>query len=398
MATTDHTPTPGSLQEALINDPEFLQRIVQNLLQGILNADFTRHIGAEPFQRTPNRRGYRNGYKPRRLNTRVGTLELLIPQDRDGGFRTELFEKYQRNEKALVLSLMTMYLQGVSTRKVRDVTETLCGTSFSKSLVSELTHDLDVDLEAWRGRPLVVDYPYLTVDARYERVRVGHQVISLGVLIAIGVRGDGHREVLAVEVADTESEATYEEFFGNLRRRGLRGVQLVTSDDHEGLKAAISRQFQGVSWQRCQVHFARNLLGRVAKRDRKRLAEDLKQIFRAPTLEWAREASGKVVEWWRGSHPALADHLERHVEECLECFAFPAQHRLKIRTTNGLERLHQEIKRRTRVVRIFPNRESCLRLVTALCVEVSDEWVSGRRYLDMSWSFDPAEQEEFIPV
>ena len=177
-----------------------------------------------------------------------------------------------------------------------------------------------------------------------------------------------------MEVADTESEATYEGFFGDLRRRGLRGVQLVTSDDHEGLKAAISRQFQGVSWQRCQVHFARNLLGRVAKRDRKRLAEDLKQIFRAPTLEWAREASGKVVEWWRGSHPALADHLEEHVEECLECFAFPAQHRLKIRTTNGLERLHQEIKRRTRVVRIFPNRESCLRLVTALCVEVSDEW------------------------
>ena len=327
MATTDATPNPGTLQEALINDPEFLQAIVQNVLQRLLEHELTQHLEAEPYQRTPDRKGYRNGYKPRRLKTRVGSLELLIPQDRDGTFRTELFEKYQRNEKALVLSLMEMYLQGVSTRKVRDVTEALCPASFSKSTVSDLTQTrrvrpcLDADLAAWRSRPLEVEYPYLTVDARYEHVRVGHELVSLGVLIATGVREDGHREVLAVEVSDTESEATYQAFFRSLKERGLRGVVLVTSDDHKGLKVAIARFFQGVSWQRCQVHFARNLLGRVARKQRKRLADP--------------------------ANPSL--HIESHVEESLVCFAFPVEHRGKIRTTNSLERLHQEIKRtRTR--------------------------------------------------
>jgi len=396
MANPDNTPTPDTLQEALLNDPEFLQRIVQNALQHILEAEISHHLNAEPYQRTPSRKGYRNGYKPRQLKTRVGSLELLIPQDRDGTFRTELFEKYQRNEKALVLSLMTMYLEGISTRKVRDVTEVLCGTSFSKSTVSNLTRQLDEDLQAWRSRPLEVEYPYLMVDARYEHVRVDHQVVSLGVLIVTGVRADGYREILAVAVSDTESEATYQEVFRSLKTRGLRGVQLVTSDDHAGLRAAISRHFQGASWQRCQVHFARNLLGRVARKHRKHLAEDLKGIFRAPTLEWAWKAVVEVVDAWRGSHRALAEHLEGHVEECLVCFAFPVSHRLRIRTTNSLERLNQEIKRRTRVVRIFPNRESCLRLVTASCMETSEEWLSGKRYLDMSWLVEPAELEELI--
>jgi putative transposase len=293
---------------------------------------------------------------------------------------------------------MEMYLEGVSTRKVRDITESLCGTSFGKSTVSELVGQLDEDLRAWRERPLEVAYPYLTVDARYEHVRVHHQVVSQGVLIVTGVREDGHREILAVEVADTESEATYQELFRHLKERGLRGVRLITSDDHQGLKAAISRHFQGASWQRCQVHFARNLLGRVGKKDRKRLAEDLRRVFNAPTLEWAREAATEVADAWRKTHPSLAVLLGEGIETCLTCFSFPASHRLKIRSTNGLERLNQEIKRRTRVVRIFPNPANCLRLVTALCLEQSEEWVSGKRYLDMSWLSEPAEQEELIPA
>jgi len=226
----------------------------------VLETEMTAHLHADPYERNADRRGYRNGYKPRQLNTRVGTLSLKVPQDRDGKFSTQLFARYQRNEKALVLALMEMYVEGVSTRKVREITEVLCGTSFSKSLVSELAGQLDTELDAWRHRPLTeTTYPYLSVDARYEHVRQGGQIVSQGVLIVAGVRADGHREILAVEVSDTESEATYQHLFRDLKARGLSGVRLVTSDSHKGLEAAIDRHFQGASWQRCQVHFARDL-------------------------------------------------------------------------------------------------------------------------------------------
>lgn len=372
------------VQQILLDDPEFLRRIVERALQQVLEAEITEHIGAAPYQRTESRKGHRNGYKPRKLKTRVGTLELLVPQEREGAFSTHLFARYQRNEKALVLALMEMYVEGVSTRKVREVTEELCGTSFSKSLISELAGNLDSELESWRNRPLEVEaYPYLFVDARYEKVRVGSRVVSEGVLIVSAVRDDGYREILAVEVADTESEATYQELFRSLKARGLKGVELVTSDDHEGLKAAIERHFQGASWQRCQVHYARNLLGMVGFGERKELAEGLRGVFAATSKGLAIRAAQELADRWRGSHPKVAEHLEEHIEECLSCLAFPESHRRRIRTTNGLERFNQEIKRRTRVVRIFPNREACLRLVTALAVEQSEEWVTGRRYLDM---------------
>jgi putative transposase len=372
------------VQQILIDDPEFLRRIVEKTLQQFLEAEITEHIGAAPYERTESRKGHRNGYKPRKLKTRVGTLDLLVPQDREGAFSTQLFARYQRNEKALVLALMEMYVEGVSTRKVREVTEELCGTSFSKSLVSELAGSLDSELEAWRSRPLEAEaYPYLFVDARYEKVRVGSRVVSEGVLVVSAVRDDGYREILAVEVADTESEATYQELFRSLKARGLKGVELVTSDDHEGLKAAIGRHFQGASWQRCQVHYARNLLGMVGLGERKELAEGLRGVFAVPSRELALRAAQELADRWRRSHRKVAEHIEEHVEECLSCLAFPEAHRRRIRTTNGLERFNQEIKRRTRVVRIFPNREACLRLVTAMAVEQSEEWVTGRRYLDM---------------
>lgn len=384
MARDEDNPTAVRLREALIDDPNFLREIVQNVLQQLMEAEITEHLQAGPHERSEARRGYRNGYRPRQLKTRVGTLELLVPMDRDGTFKTDLFERYQRSEKALVLSLMEMYLEGVSTRKVKDVTEVLCGTTFSKSQVSRLTVGLDAELEAWRSRRLDGEYPYLMVDATYQHVRIGRRVSSQGVLIVTGVKNDGHREILAVDVTDTESEATYQDLFRSLKDRGLRGVQLVTSDDHQGLKNAVRRHFQGASWQRCQVHFARNVLGRVARKHRKSLAADLKGIFSAPTFIWAQEAALDVAEKWRETHPAVAEHLETGTEACLTCHAFPATHQRRIRTTNGIERLNQEIKRRTSVVRIFPNRASCLRLVTALCAEQSEEWLSGRRYLDTS--------------
>lgn len=227
-------------------------------------------------------------------------------------------------------------------------------------------------------------YPYLFVDARYEKVRVDSKIISEGVLIVSGVRDDGLREILAVEVADTESEATYQELFRSLKERGLKGVELVTSDEHAGLVAAVERHFQGASWQRCQVHYTRNLLGMVRTNKRKELAAQLRAIFAATSREQALGIASAIADQWRGKgYEKVACLLEEHIEECLACLAFPESHRRRIRTTNGLERFNQEIKRRTRVVRIFPNRESCLRLVTALAVEQSEEWVRGRRYLDM---------------
>ena len=372
-------------QGILLDDPGFLKEIVERVLQEVLEAEMTEHVGAAPYERSEGRTGHRNGYKPRTLRTRVGTLNLLVPQDREGTFSTRLFSRYQRNEKALCLALMEMYVEGVSTRKVKEITEELCGTCFSKSLVSSLAGRLDAELQAWRSRRLEAGaYPYLFVDARYEKVRVGSRIVSQGVLMASAVRGDGFREVVAVEVADTESEATYQELFRSLKVRGLKGVELVVSDDHEGLKAAVGRHFQGASHQRCQVHYTRNLLGMVSATRRKGLASDLRGIFAAPDRERALGIASSVAEKWRRKgYSKVAEHLEEHIEECLTCLAFPESHRRRIRTTNGLERLNQEIKRRSRVVRIFPNRESCLRLVTALAVEASEEWVTGRRYLDM---------------
>jgi putative transposase len=383
--TQDHRRLDAQMvQGILLDDPDFLHEIVERVLQEMLEAEMTEHLGAAPHERTNARKGHRNGYKPRTLRTRVGTLNLLVPQDREGTFSTRLFSRYQRNEKALVLALMEMYVEGVSTRKVKEVTEALCGTSFSKSLISSLAGSLDSELEAWRMRRLEAKaYPYLFVDARYEKVRVDSRVVSQGVLLVSGVRDDGFREILALEVADTESEATYQEMFRSLKARGLCGVELVVSDDHQGLKAAVERHFQGASWQRCQVHYARNLLGMVGHARRKELSEGLRGVFAAPSREVALRLASELTAHWRASHPRVAEHLEEHIEECLTCLAFPESHRRRIRTTNGLERFNQEIKRRTRVVRIFPNREACLRLVTALAVEHSEEWVTGRRYLDM---------------
>ena len=383
MAQLEDMRLPAGAREALVNDPDFLRQLVEAALNRFLDAEITEHLQAGPYERSDARTDYRNGYRARHLKTRVGTLSLSVPMDRDGTFRSELFDRYQRSEKALVGTLMEMYLEGVSTRKVRDVTEALCGTSFSKSTVSRLFGGLDTDLKSWRERRLQVAYPYLIVDARYEHVRVNGQVVSQGVLVVNGVRVDGLRELLAVEVADTENEVTYEDLFRRLKDRGLTGVRLVTSDDHRGLVNAIRKHFQGVSWQRCQVHIARNALGKIGRKHQRAISADVRAVFNAPSLQWTRELKAEVVERWARTHPHVAEWLETALEDGLACFAFPEPHRRRICSTNGLERFNQELKRRTRVVRIFPNPAACLRLVTALCVEQSEEWLAGRVYLDM---------------
>jgi transposase-like protein len=353
---------------------------MESAIQRILEEELTSFLNAESHERTQERTGYRNGYKPRALMTRLGRMDLLIPKDREGRFQTELFERYQRNEKALMLSLVEMYVQGVSTRKVKAVTEALCGLEISKSQVSRLAKDLDEEVRAWRSRPLKRAYPYLVVDARYEKIRINHQVLPQGVLLVVGIGVNGYREILGTWVADSESEASWSEVFRDLKERGLHGVQYVVSDDHAGLVKAIERHFQGVLWQRCQVHFLRNILSQVSKKDRPRIIETVREITTAPSHAIARKRMDEVIEALEKKHPKVSQLLEEHGEEILTVYQLPVHHRRSLKSTNMLERYNQELKRRTRVVRIFPHQESCLRLVTAMAMEMSEEWMV-RRYL-----------------
>ena len=361
---------------------DFLRGLVERVVQQVLEAEMTSFLGAGTYERNGERRGWRNGYKPRTLKTRVGGLELMVPKDRDGEFQTELFERYQRSEKAFVLAMVQMYLEGVSTRKVSAITEALCGLEVSKSQVSALTAKLDAEIAEWRMRPLTEEYPYLIFDARYEKVRRCGAVVSQGVLVAIGISAAGCREVLGCWVAESESEASWGEVFAELKQRGLSGVRYVVSDDHAGMVKAIGRHFQGAVWQRCQVHFVRNALSLCGVAQRPLVLSLMRSVTEAPTREAAKTAFGLAVAELEKKAPKTARLLEEHGEEILGVYALPEAHRKRMRTTNMLERQNQELKRRTRVVRIFPNEQSCLRLVSALLIETSQEWM-GRIYLSM---------------
>lgn len=368
-------------QEAA-EDDDRLRSLVEHLLQRVLEEELTAFLGAEAYERTAGRRGYRNGSKPRTLKTRVGTIDLLVPKDREGRFQPSLFERYQRNERALVLALAEMYVQGVSTRKVKAITEQLCGLTISKSQVSVLAKGLDEEIAAWRSRGLAQAYPYLVIDGRYEKVRRGPRVVSEGVLVVVGISEGGFREILGVWQAPTESEATWSDVFEDLKRRGLQGVRYVVSDDHQGLRSAINRHFQGAVWQRCQVHFIRTVLARVRKKDRSRVLGLLRSITEAPTGAAAQKAVIVTVETLQETYPEVAALIEDAAEEILAVYALPAAHRKRMRSTNMLERYNQELKRRTRVVRIFPNGASCLRLIGAMAIETNQDWLD-RRYLRM---------------
>lgn len=365
-----------------LGEEDFLRSLVERVVQQVLDAEMTSFLGAGAYERNAERRGWRNGFKPRVLKTRVGKLELLVPKDREGQFQTELFERYQRSEKALVLSMLEMYIAGVSTRKVSGITEALCGLEVSRSQVSALAEKLDLELSAWRHRPLEKAYPYLVIDARYERVRRGGAVVSQGVLVVVGISEEGYREVLGAWMADSETETSWGQVFAELKQRGLRGVRYVVSDDHQGLVRAVRRHFQGAMWQRCQVHFLRNALSLCAARDKALVAGLLKNITEAETREAALEAIRQVVVELEKRAPKVARLLEEHGEEILSAYTLPASHRKKMRTTNLLERQNQELKRRTRVVRVFPHEQSCLRLISALLMETNQDWM-GRIYLRM---------------
>ena len=371
------------VKELLERDEDFLRVALQALLQAALEAEMTDAIGAEKGERTEARLAYRSGYYPRSWVTRVGTLELRVPQDRAGRFSTELFQRYQRSEKALVGTLVEMYVQGVSTRKVKAVTEALCGHSFSASAISAINKSLDEALRAFAERRLTEAFPYLILDARYEKVREAGIILSQAVLVAVAVDGEGRRQVLGVDLANRESRTSWRDFLRGLKERGLFGVEFVVSDDHEGLKQAICEILPGAHWQRCYVHFLRNALDYLSRKLADDCLQELRWIYDRRELAEARRDIAAWLAKWQVKHSRLCDWVEENIEETLTYYRLPQQHHKHMKSTNMLERLNQELKRRTHVVRIFPNAESCLRLVRALAVETHENWLEGPRYLDM---------------
>lgn len=361
---------------------EFLPELIRIVINAAMQAERQQYLQVAPYQHSPDRRGHSNGYKPKTIKSRMGEITLDVPQVREGGFYPGALEKGQRSERALTLTLAEMYVQGVSTRKVTAIVEQLCGSSVSSSMVSQAAKLLDETLEDWRNGPLG-EFPYVFLDARYEKVRQSGQVREAAILFAVGVDLQGKRQILGVSVSLSEHEVHWRAFLQSLVARGLNSVQLIISDAHEGLKAARIAVFGGVPWQRCQFHLQQNAGAHVTRRDtRREVAEDLRTIFNAPDRHTAEAYLRKTVQKYAQTIPTLADWLEKNIPEGLTVFSFPASQRRRLRTSNGLERLSREIKRRTRVVSIFPNEAACLRLISAILMEINEEWqVDDRIYL-----------------
>ena len=369
--------------KALMEEDDLFKEMLKESIQQYLEAEMDEVLGAGKWERSEDRRGHRSGYYTRSLVTRVGKIELRVPQDRLGRFSTEVFERYQRSEKALFLSLAEMYVQGVSTRKVKKITEQLCGQSFSASTVSRLNKQLDKSLKRFSERALEEDYPYLVLDAKYEKVRENGVVRSRAILVAIGINWDGRRCVLGVELANRESASSWKDFLLRLKQRGLRGVEFVVSDDHAGLKKAIMEVLPESSWQRCYVHFLRNALDHLPRKADDDCLKELRWMYDRRCLEEARKDLAAWLKKWQTTYPKLCDWVEESIEETFTFYKLPIQHHKHMKSTNMLERQNEEIKRRTYVIRIFPNADSCLRLVRALAVELHENWIEATRYLNM---------------
>ena len=354
---------------------------IQILFNHAMRIERERHLNAQPYERSETRQGYANGYKPKTVNTRVGCLDLNVPQVRNGDFYPSCLEKGIRSERALRVSLAEMYVQGVSTRKVTAIIEEMCGFEITSSQVSRAAAELDTEFEIWRNRPLG-RYLYVFFDARYESVRQGGCVVDCAVLVAIGVTQDYRREVLGVSVALSEAEAHWREFFKSLQVRGLHGTELIISDDHAGMKAARKAIFPGIPWQRCQFHLQQNAQSYIPKKDmKKKVALSIRSIFNAPDKEEAERLLRKTMCVYEKEAPLLCAWMEKNLPEGFTVFSFPQIHWKRLRTSNLCERLNKEIKRRTRVATLFPNEASCLRLVTAIAMETSQEWITGKAYL-----------------
>jgi putative transposase len=389
----------GSIMEALISEgPGIFKEVLERMLNRAMEIERSEFLGAGPYERTSERQGHANGYKPKGYHTGVGKLELAIPQVRGLKFYPQSLERGCRSERALKLAVAEMYVMGVSTRKVSKITEQLCGFEVSSGQVSRLSKELDETLEAFRSRPLEDEYPFVYFDALYEKVRYGGVIRDMAVLVAIGVnKRTGKREILGVEALLSEAEVHWRTLLKKLSARGLTGVELFTSDDHQGLKAARRSVFPSVPWQRCQFHMSQNAQRYSPKASmRKEIAQVMKDIFNAMNKETALSLSQKFAEAYKESAPEFSRWLEENIEEGLTVFSFPRKYWKKLRTVNPLERVNKEIRRRTRVVGIFPNQESCLRLITAVLQEIHEGWIVGRKYITIE--NDKDEENLELPI
>ena len=376
----------GELLQVVFAERDGAKRLLEHLLDLAMQTEVSAHVGAERHQRSDGRRGYRNGHKPRRLKPRVGELALSVPQVRAcEPYHPSMLAKWQRSERALLVACAEMYFQGVSTRNVREVLDVMCGGEISSTTVSRVAQELDEKLQTFRERRVDhTGWPYLHIDARYEKVRVAGHVVSQAVLVAVGFTSEGRREVLDWRVGDSESEATWGELFRSLKDRGLRGLRLVTSDAHSGIVSALARHFQGVSWQRCRVHFKREVLKKVSSKVYHEVARDLVAVL-APSdrVECLRRAEEMAAKW-EPRYPRVSSMLREGLEACLTVLSFPAGHRLRLQSTNMLENLMKRLKKRSRVVGVFPSGSSCDRLLGAQLLEVHEKWsLSERAYFNM---------------
>jgi putative transposase len=373
-----------NLIEVLSSDEgDKMRPLLEAVLNATMKAERNQALQAGPYERSEERLGYANGFKNKTLNSRMGKLELHIPQTRGVAFYPGSLDKGLRSERALKLAVAEMYLKGVSTRRVEKITEKLCGLEISSTQVSRMTQELDGEFEAFRNRPLGV-FPYLILDATYLKVRHNGTVRSQAVLIAYGVNPFGRREILGASISLSEAEVHWREFLGGLVKRGLSGVELITSDDHSGLRAALRSTFLHTPWQRCQFHMSRNAQQYAPKKHmREEIAFAMKDIFNSPSLQAAEAMILHTAQQFETSAPEFVEWLDNNISEGLTFLNFPKNHRKKIRTSNGIERVNREVKRRTRVAVLFPNDASALRLVTAVLMEIHEEWITGRQYLNM---------------
>ncbi len=356
---------------------------LEHLFNELMIMQRTKHLHALPYERSDERIDQANGFKPKQFNTRMGPLNLRIPQTRNTDFYPTCVERGLRSERALFCAIAEMFFQGVSTRKVEKILDKLCGLQVSSTQVSRITAKLDDDINAWRERPLD-EFSHLMMDARYEKVRYGGSIRDLAVIWAIGIRPDGKREVLGVTVSLSESEIFWRDFLKSLVSRGLHGVKYIVSDDHEGLKKALKSVFPNVAWQRCQTHLARNAQDHVkSKSNKDPVAQDIRDIFLSSSASIAHDRLSMFIKDWSNSEPKLTAWAEENIPQGFTVFELPKSHRKHLRTTNPIERFNQELKRRSRVVRIFPNEDACLRLMSALLLEFHEDWLDGRRVLPM---------------
>ena len=376
------------------NPQEAFGKLIEQILNQILDAESTEKLKAKPSERNEDRTDYRNGTRERSLNLRVGKITLKVPRHRYEPFHSCIFEQYQRNESALISTMMEMVIQGVSTRKIEKVTQELCGQSFSKSTVSKLCKQLDAEVDAFKKRRLDGIYPFVMLDAIYIKVREDNKVSSKALYVALGINEDGYKEIIGFDLYDTETKAGWKDFLIGLKDRGLTKTDLFISDNHEGLTKAIQAVYPDVAWQRCQVHFKRNIMDKVPKKYQTAVKEALTEMFNCKDIESARKKRNEIISKYEDVCESAMEVLDTGFEDTMAVMNLPKRYRIPLRTTNLLERENEEIRRRERVIRIFPNRDSALRLMGALLMDHNDTWKGRSRSLAMRLYFE--EREEYL--